>query len=316
MRRSISIVIPKRSRGTAIIKPLFLWYAEHGRAHLPWRKSRDPYTVVVSEFMLQQTQVDRVIASYERFIKIFPSFEKLAAAVRADVIREWKGLGYNLRAVRLHELAQAVVERHGGKMPSEEDALRALPGIGPYTAAAVRAFAFELDDVAIDVNVRRVVHRLHFGLEYPPKTNATQLDDVARQMLPRRRAHDWNSALMDLGATICTARSPQCRRCPLARSCVAAEHDAATIGQASQQRLSAKRRGPQATLPFRQTRRYVRGRILDRLRELGPGEGLRPADLVAVMNGNGRRYLLDEIVARMETDGLVVRDGAGSIRLR
>jgi A/G-specific adenine glycosylase len=290
-------------------KQLLRWYVVHGRTHLPWRKSRDPYDIVVSEFMLQQTQVDRVVASYERFTKIFPSFERLAAATRSDVVREWKGLGYNLRAVRLHDLACAVVQRHGGKLPSDEDALRALPGIGPYTAAAIRAFAFELDDVAVDVNVRRVLHRLCFGLEHPPKANASQLDFAARQMLPSGRAHAWNSALMDLGAAVCTARAPKCERCPLRAGCAAAEHGAAEIGAAAQAHLAAKRRGPQARLPFRQTRRYLRGRILDRLRDLEPGAVLRTADFVV------ERYPLEEILAGMERDGLVVRDGAG-IRLR
>ena len=288
---------------------LLTWYAKYGRAHLPWRRSRDPYAIVVSEFMLQQTQVDRVVAAYERFTALFPSFEKLAAATRADVVREWKGLGYNLRAVRLHQLACAIVERHGGRLPSDERALRALPGIGPYTAAAIRAFAFELDDVAVDVNVRRVVHRLCFGLEHPPKANASQLDATARQLLPLGRAHDWNSALMDLGATICTARTPKCERCPLRAGCAAAEHGATTIAAAAEAHLAAKRRGPQARLPFQQTRRYLRGRILDRLRELEPGAVLRTADLVA------DRYPLQEILAGMERDGLVVRDGGG-IRLR
>ncbi|MGH7327472.1 MAG: A/G-specific adenine glycosylase [Polyangiaceae bacterium] len=259
--------------------------------------------------MLQQTQVDRVAAAYERFLALFPSFERLAAATRSDVVREWKGLGYNLRAVRLHELACAVVQRHGGKLPSDERALRALPGIGPYTAAAIRAFAFEFDDVAIDVNVRRVVHRLCFGLEHPLKTNASHLDATARELLPRGQAHAWNSALMDLGATLCKARDPKCEPCPLRASCAAARHGAAVIRAAAQEHLAAKRRGPQASLPFRETRRYVRGRILDRLRELQPGAALRTADLVA------DRYPLDEILAGMERDGLITRDGAG-IRLR
>jgi A/G-specific adenine glycosylase len=276
--------------------------------------TRDPYRIAVSEFMLQQTQVERVIAAYERFIDAYPSFEALANAERADIVRAWKGLGYNMRAVRLHELARTVVAQHHGTMPSGLEQLRALPGIGPYTAAAIRAFAFEIDDVAIDVNLRRVVHRLRFGLEHPPKANAGTLDDAARALLPIGRAHDWNSAMMDLGATICTARMPKCVQCPLGAACAAAPHGEAEITRSSQARVAAKRQGPQARLPFPRTRRYVRGRILDQLRALEPGAVVLPADLVARVDF-AHGYSLDEIVDGMERDGLVVRD-LGGIRLR
>jgi A/G-specific adenine glycosylase len=281
---------------------------------LPWRSSRDPYHIVVSEFMLQQTQVERVVTAYERFIAEYPTFEALARASRADIIRAWKGLGYNMRAVRLHELACAVVTRHGGAMPSDPQDLRALPGIGPYTAAAVRAFAFQIDDVAIDVNLRRVIHRLQFGLEHPPKASAKQIDEAARALLPRGNAHAWNSAMMDLGATICTARAPKCAQCPIRAACAAAPFGEAEIVRSSQARLSAKRQGPQARLPFTETRRYVRGRILDRLREIEPGTVMPTADLVAT-DGLAQRYSLDEILDGMERDGLVARD-RGGIRLR
>ncbi|HTX03034.1 MAG TPA: hypothetical protein VMD07_05085 [Candidatus Acidoferrales bacterium] len=293
---------------------LLAWYSAHGRAALPWRTTRDAYRIVVSEFMLQQTQVERVVPSYTRFIDMYPSFETLAGASRADVVRSWKGLGYNMRAVRLHELACAVVVRYGGKLPSGLEQLCALPGVGPYTAAAIRAFAFEIDEVAIDVNIRRVVHRIQFGLEHPPRANAKEIDDAARALLPRGRAHDWNSAMMDLGATICTARVPKCAHCPLRAACAAAPHGEAEIARSSQARLAAKRQGPQARLPFPKTRRYVRGRILDQLRMLEPGEVVLPADLVArvgLAHGNS----FDEIVDGMERDGLVVRD-CGGIRLR
>jgi len=287
---------------------LLAWYAAHGRATLPWRTTRDPYRIVVSEFMLQQTQVERVVAAYERFVAAYPSFEALAGATRADIVRAWKGLGYNMRAVRLHNLARAVIEQYHGTMPSGVEELRALPGIGPYTAAAIRAFAFEIDDVALDVNLRRVVHRLQFGLEHPPRATANAVDDAARALLPNGRGHDWNSAMMDLGATICTARAPKCAHCPLMAACAAAPHGEAEITRSSQARVAAKRQGPQARLPFPKTRRYVRGRILDHLRTLAPGAVVLPADLVA-------RVDLDEIVDGLERDGLVVRD-LGGIRLR
>jgi A/G-specific adenine glycosylase len=295
---------------------LLRWYEAHGRAKLPWRASRDPYHVIVSEFMLQQTQVERVVAAYERFLTAFPTFAMLSRASRADVVRAWKGLGYNLRAVRLHELARAVVEKHGGAVPTETAALRALPGIGPYTAAAIRAFAFEIDDVAIDVNLRRVIHRLRFGLEHPPKANAVELDGAARALLPRGRAHAWNSAMMDLGATICTMRAPKCTHCPLRRSCVAAPHGEAAIARGARARRASRAVGPQGRLPFAQTRRYLRGRILDRLRALEPGEVMAAADLVAVIDaGQRQRYAFEDILEGLERDGLVTRD-VGGIRLR
>ncbi len=166
---------------------LLAWYAAHGRRHLPWRATRDPYRIVVSESMLQQTQVERVIPLYEAFVARWPSFAALAAADAGDVVRAWRGLGYNSRAVRLHALARAVVERHGGALPRETDALLALPGIGAYTAAAVRAFAFECDDAAMDVNLRRVVHRVRFGLEHPPLADERALDTLALAAVPPRR---------------------------------------------------------------------------------------------------------------------------------
>ena len=293
---------------------LLAWYQTYGRATLPWRTTRDPYCIVVSEFMLQQTQVERVVGAYERFIDSYPNFEALASAARADIVRAWKGLGYNMRAIRLHELARTVVEQYGGTMPSDIEHLRALPGIGPYTAAAIRAFAFEIDDVAIDVNLRRVVHRLRFGLEHPPQAGANEIDVAARALLPQGRAHDWNSAMMDLGATICTARAPKCMQCPLRPACAAAPHGEAEIARSAQARLASKSQGPQAKLPFPKTRRYVRGRILDQLRALEPGAVLLPADVLARVT-LARGYSLDEIVDGMERDGLVVRD-LGGIRLR
>jgi A/G-specific adenine glycosylase len=293
---------------------VFGWHAEHGRDYLPWRASRNPYHVVVSEFMLQQTQVERVLAAFEGFIDRFDSFASLAAATRAEVVRAWKGLGYNLRAIRLHELARAVVERHQGSLPSDAAALRALPGVGPYTVAAIRAFAFEIDDVAIDVNLRRIVHRLRFGIEHPPKASASEVDETARALLARGRAHAWNSALMDLGALICTARSPKCSLCPLREWCAAAPLSA-TIAKAASEQIATKGRGPQAKLRFEQTRRYARGRVLDRLREAEPGTVVCEHELVAVLNDPSERYPLGEILAGLERDGFLVRD-AGGVRLR
>lgn len=285
---------------------LLAWYRVHGRAWLPWRTAGDPYRVLVSEFMLQQTQVERVAAAFERFVAAYPSFSALASASRADVVRAWKGLGYNMRAVRLHEVARAVMSEHGGELPRESEALRALPGIGAYTAGAIRVFAFDLDDVAVDVNVRRVVHRLCFGIEHPPVASANGLDATARELLPKSESHAWNSALMDLGAMVCTARSPSCERCPVRSWCVAAPAGPARIADAAKMRV--RRDGPQARLPFEATRRFIRGRVLDRLRELEAGALLPAAEIES-------HYPVEEIVRGLERDGLIVRE-AGGIRLR
>ena len=282
------------------------WYAVHGRTHLPWRTTRDPYRVIVSEFMLQQTQVERVIPLYAAFLAAFPGVAALAAAPAGDVVRAWRGLGYNSRAVRLHALAQTVVREYGGAFPSDRAALLALPGIGPYTASALRAFAFELDDVALDTNIRRIVHRTALGLEHPPLAAERDLDALARASLPPGRAHDWNSAMMDVGATICTSRAPKCLICSLRDGCAAAPVDAADLAELA--RRHAKR-SPQERLPFEQTTRFLRGRIVDRLRDLPAGKALHVDLLVASLADVVPRERLGEIPTiadALERDGLVV----------
>lgn len=294
---------------------LLNWYERHGRAHLPWRRTRDPYSILVSEFMLQQTQVDRVLPKYEAFLARFPGVASLAAATTADVLRMWQGLGYNSRAVRLKQIAQMVVDRFGGVMPSDEQTLRSLPGIGPYTVAALRAFAFDCDDAAIDTNVRRVTHRVVHGLEHPPKVAQSQLDDDARALVPHGRGHDWNSAMMDLGATVCTARAPKCLLCPLQAACAAAPIDPALLERARV--THARRRSPQEAVPFEQTTRYARGRIIDRLRALPAGQRISLLDLHREVTGHiGRSSQdLEQLVQALERDGLVAVRGT-SVSLR
>jgi A/G-specific adenine glycosylase len=291
------------------------WYRVHGRAHLPWRQTRDPYRIVVSEFMLQQTQVDRVIPLYEAFIAAFPDFATLAAVEAGDAVRMWRGLGYNSRAMRLHALARAVVERHGGALPSDRASLLALPGIGPYTASAVRAFAFELDDVALDTNIRRIAHRTGFGLEYPPLATDAELDAHARAALEPGTAHDWNSAMMDVGATICTARAPKCLLCPLRPGCVAAPVDAVAL--AALMRTRGKR-SPQESIPFERTTRYLRGRIVDRLRDVPRGETLAVSELIAGLAAIVPPDRIPEIpiaADALERDG-IIEQNKGTLRLR
>jgi A/G-specific adenine glycosylase len=290
-------------------RSLLRWYRSHGRAALPWRTERSPYRTVVSEFMLAQTQVDRVVPKFEAFVKRFPDFASLSQGSLAGVLREWKGLGYNSRAVRLHRLARAVVESYGGVLPSEPRALRLLPGIGSYTVAAIGAFAFNEDVAPLDTNVRRIVHRLFFGIEHPRRATARELDERARALLPAARAHDWNSAMMDLGSAVCTARAPKCLLCPLRADCAAAPVNAAQLESA--RIAGAKRASPQNAIPFEQTRRYARGRIIDRLRVLPPGERISLLDLHSAVPAFSARTVeeLRELVAALEKDGLVTHDG-------
>ena len=287
------------------------WYAAFGRERLPWRAVRDPYYTLVSEFMLQQTQVDRVVPKFEAFVAAFPTIAALAAASGAEVLRAWKGLGYNSRAIRLHRVAQAVVERFNGAIPRDTDALRSLDGIGPYTAAAIRAFAFDLDDAPVDTNIRRIVHRVYYGLEFPALAGGKELDARARSIVPPGRAHDWNSALMDLGSSICTARAPKCLLCPLLDACKAAPIDARELEARRRDSIKAKPAKP--AVPFERTTRFARGRIVDALRALPPGERISLLDLHAGLQPVLAERSLEELqalVAILERDGLVATDGS------
>jgi A/G-specific adenine glycosylase len=194
------------------------WYRKHGR-NLPWRHTRDPYAVLVSEVMLQQTQVERVLPKWHAWLGQFPTLEALAAASRADVIRAWSGLGYNLRAVRLHEIAKQALERFGGALPGTLPELLALKGIGRYTAGAVLCFAFEQPVAMVDTNVRRVLGRVFWGQPEAGADQARAIQRLADEVLSRDEPFAWNQALMDLGARYCTARRPRCHECPVCASC-------------------------------------------------------------------------------------------------
>jgi A/G-specific adenine glycosylase len=211
--QSITAAAPARR---AFRRRLLAWYRRHGR-DLPWRRTRDPYRVLVSEMMLQQTQVSRVIPKYREWLRRYPSLDALAAASAGDVREAWYPLGYNIRPLRLRSIARTVVRRHRGRLPRSRDGLLALKGIGAYTAGAVLSFAFGEDAAILDTNVRRVLRRVWAGEDRQVRDRA--LWDLADRLLPRGRTYDFNQALMDLGATVCTARRPRCRACPLARMC-------------------------------------------------------------------------------------------------
>ncbi len=204
------------------VHALLEWYARHGR-RLPWRAARpDPYAVWVSEIMLQQTRVETVEPYFRRWMARFPTVAHLAQADEQEVLRLWEGLGYYRRARQLLAAAREVMRRFGGRLPAEPAALRTLPGIGPYTAAAIASIAFGRDALALDGNLRRVLARF-FGIDTPIDTPQGQreLEARAHGLWPPGRAGDFNQALMDLGALVCTPRAPQCPACPLRPWCAA-----------------------------------------------------------------------------------------------
>jgi A/G-specific adenine glycosylase len=201
-------------RLTAVQDAVLAWADEH-RRDLPWRATRDPWAILVSEVMLQQTQVARVAERWPLFVARYPTVRAMAAVALGDVLREWQGLGYPRRARNLWNAAATIVEVHGGSVPSELDALLALPGVGPYTARAVRAFAFELDAAVVDTNVARVVARAVAGRSL----TAREVQALADDLLPTGRAWAWNQALLDLGAGPCRRRTPVCGECPVKTLC-------------------------------------------------------------------------------------------------
>jgi A/G-specific adenine glycosylase len=211
----------RKSSAKRIAPRLLAWYRQNGRS-LPWRGHPDPYAVWVSEIMLQQTRVEAVVPYFEAWMRRFPSVEALAQASEQDALNAWEGLGYYSRARNLHKAAKLIVEKHGGKLPREVDALRQLPGVGRYTVGAIASIAFGLDEATLDGNLRRVFARL-FDVSEPADSPAGEkiLWELTAEHLPRGQAGDYNQALMDLGATICLPKHPRCLLCPLIELCQA-----------------------------------------------------------------------------------------------
>lgn len=211
--------------GTAkpgLSKALLKWYAAAARV-LPWRGIRDPYLIWVSEIMLQQTRVDTGIAYFERFRQAFPTVQSLAAASQDEVLKLWEGLGYYSRARNLHKAAQVIVRDHGGQLPQTVEGLLELPGVGRYTAAAIASIAYGAPAAVLDGNVKRVLARL-YAIEESIDDGAVheRLWTLAQRLMPNTQCGDFNQAMMELGATVCSTGSPQCLICPVRRSCAAA----------------------------------------------------------------------------------------------
>ncbi len=246
------------------------WYDGQGR-RLPFRGPTDPYLVLVSETILQQTQVARGGPAWEAFVARFPTVEALAAASPADVLRAWRGLGYNRRAISLQRAARIVVDELGGEFPRDVAGLERLPGVGPYTARAIASIAFGLPVGAVDTNVRRVLGRVVAG--DPEAVRGPDLQALADALATTdrpERAADWTHALMDLGSTICTPRRPRCDECPVRAACRYSLDAGRAVGPAgSTARRTTTRRSiaRERPAPFESSRRWLRGRILDRLRD-------------------------------------------------
>lgn len=218
--RSTSPPLPTPARRQWFRRRLLPWYWANGRT-LPWRETDDPYHILVSEIMLQQTQVDRVLPKYHEWLERYPSLEALADAEDDDVVQTWRPLGYNIRPRRLQAIAREAVTKYGGVLPGDEATLLSFKGIGQYTAGAVMSFGFGKRAAILDTNVARVLFRVFVG-KGDPKSHAMirHLWGISRTVLPHKHVFDFNQALMDLGATVCTARKPVCQTCVMRRGCV------------------------------------------------------------------------------------------------
>lgn len=286
-----SAVVPEAARGQ-----LLRWYRANGRT-LPFRASRDPWAILVSEVLAQQTQAARAGQRWLQFMARFPTAADLAAATPADVLREWQGLGYNRRALALWRAARIVVADHGGRLPNDVAALERLPGVGPYTARAVAAIAFGRPVGAVDTNVRRVLTRLVGRVD----ASAREVQALADASVPSDAAADWTHAVMDVGALFCRPAAPRCADCPVAAWC----RWAAGSGD---RRPTAPRHRP--TRPFPTTTRWLRGRILDRL---------RAADGWATLEGPIGSFDGDAVavaVSALAREGLAEVDAADPMRAR
>ncbi len=299
--------------GESVVGHLLEWFDRNGRS-FPWRSiddaapSRghlhDPYSILVSEVMLQQTQAERVADRLVEFLEQFPTLQSLASASRGTLLRAWSGLGYNRRALNLQRAAQAVLEQHGGRFPADIELLRELPGVGEYTAAAIACFAFGADVPVVDVNVERVLSRVFFRCPTERhRAPGNLVRRVAGRLVPPGDAYRWHGALMDLGATVCTARRPSCDDCPLVGVCLSAHPVAIQTFDPRGRRI------PEPTIR-REPRRLWRGRIVEALRvSRGP---LRLAALIDALLPDASPAERSEFVLLARTlsqEGMLIRSG-------
>ena len=271
------------------------WYKNNGRHDLPWRHTDDLYHITVSEIMLQQTNVPKVIDKYNIFLKRFPSWEHLARARQASVVRQWQGLGYNRRALYLHKMAKIVVKDFDGKLPEDPEILESFPGMGPYTRNAVLIFGRNKDFAARDVNVDRVIRRLHGKKTWSEKSAEIQ----AQNFLPEARSCDWHSALMDFASFICTKRSPQCEVCPLKKTCKSYPdpQDFAVKKKKEPGRTESGKHIP---------RRIYRGRVVEMLRDGAQGIDKIGREIKNDWNNVEDLPWLEDLLQRLKKDGMII----------
>lgn len=293
---------------TRVRRNLLRWYRLHGR-DFPWRAPEpDPYVVMVSEVMLQQTQASRVADLLPAFLDRFPTVHHLAQASNAEVVMVWKGLGYNSRALRLRDAARMIVNEFQGSVPSTVEDLLRLPGIGPYASAAISTFAFDTRVVVLDVNVRRVYSRL---FTTQPHTAAIEddhtLSDFAARLIPRRHPSEWHHAVMDLGATVCMARRTLCSSCPLRTVCPSRHLEHAAPPPTTPRKTEPMFRG--------QPRRLWRGRVVQALRSVeGRIDAATLQFMVFGVVDHSERVVVDYLLRALESDSLITRD-SGYVRL-
>lgn len=282
-----------------LLQPVVDWYAANAR-DLPWRRpGTSPWAVLVSEFMLQQTPVVRVLPVYDAWLSTWPTPEALAAVPSGEAVRAWGRLGYPRRALRLHQAAVAITEQHGGVVPSDYEDLRRLPGVGDYTAAAVASFAYGEAHAVLDTNVKRVLARAVQGKEFPATSTNRHEKALAESLVPEDDPALWAVAVMELGALVCTATNPKCATCPLTDQCawLAAgkpEHDGP----------------PRPVQAYAGTDRQVRGLLLAVLRD--SDEPVHRSRLEAVWHDEVQR---DRALTGLVADGLVVRTGGATYAL-
>ena len=279
------------------ISKVFLWWDSEKR-DLPWRISRDPWAILVSEFMLQQTQASRVVEKYKTFLKRFPNPTTCANSTPGKVIELWSGLGYNRRAINLHRTAKIIAEKHKGTVPDELSLLLDLPGIGDYTARAILAFSFEKDVAVVDVNVKRVLSRLE-GRTLSMK----EAQSIADQNLPTGEGWRWNQAMIEIGATICTARKTKCDKCPLKETCTWTKNQAATDPA-----ISVKSKKLET---FEGSDRQGRGKLINALRN----EPIMEKDAPQIFGWPNDHKRCKRVLEKLEKDGLIVIADSGKISL-
>jgi A/G-specific adenine glycosylase len=273
------------------LRPTLLAWSDRRLRDLPWRRTRDPWAILVAETMLQQTQVARVTDRWERFLQRFPDPPTCARAPASELLREWAGLGYNRRALMLHRAAGVICDDHGGVVPDELDRLMALPGVGPYTGRAVLAFAFEIEAAPVDTNIGRVLARL--GGE---RLGVAEAQRMADSLVPAEAVWRWNQGLMELGATVCRKRSPECVECPVAACCAWRGR-----GPDPAERSAAVAR-PQPS--FAGSDRQLRGRAVDALR-VAP---VPVNELAARISGEDEARGL-RVLERLLAEGMIEQDG-------